>query len=154
MKHTTIIFVIATILFGCKESTEYRVDPRVNQYVENFFMEGEKRGHFFSRNNLIIEVIPGVGEVNKWDGLRHQAYCRVDPETGQILIKIDEQYVDSKNPSVECTVFHELGHGILKRSHKGNGTAPSIMKGQYWTSGYPLFIRDELIDELFANKGF
>lgn len=149
MKRTTIIFVIATILFGCEESTEYRVDPRVNQYVENFFIEGEKRGHFFSRNNLIIEVIPGVGKVNEYDGLRHMAYCHVDPKTGQIKIRIDEQYVNNNGTRVECTVFHELGHGLLKRSHSG---FPSIMTGQYWTS-QQVHTKDELIDELFANKG-
>lgn len=154
MKKTTIIFAIAAIvLFGCEESTEYRIDSRVNQYVENFFSEGEKRGHVFKRDNLIIIVQKGVGDVNKNDGLRHQAYCKTDPETGQVTIRIDEDYVESEHPSIECTVFHELGHGLLKRSHGIGVITPSLMKGNYWTDVFYRDMKEELIDELFENKG-
>ncbi len=154
MKKTTIIFAIAAIILcGCEKSTEYRVDSRVNQHVENFFSEGEKRGYFFKRDNLVIIVQKGVGDVNKYDGVRHQAYCKTDPETGQVTIRIDEDYVQSESPSVECTVFHELGHGLLRRTHGVGILVPSIMKGHYWVNDFYRDMKERLIDELFENKG-
>jgi len=154
MKKTKIIFAIAAIvLFGCEESTEYRVDHRVSPYVENFFSEGEKRGYVFKRDNLIIVVQKGVGDVNKYDGLRHQAYCHKDPETGQVTIRIDEDYVESESVTIECTIFHELGHGLLNRTHGVGVLVPSIMKGHYWTNYFYRDMKDELINELFENKG-
>jgi hypothetical protein len=147
-----IIIVFAFLAFSCDEGTEYRVDTRLAQYVENFFNEADSRGFHLRRDNLIMVSVPG---------LRHSlpdygevlALCGTDPKTGQITIQIDEEHLLSGDSlCIESTVFHEMGHGFLGRRDVSIGY--TIMNGrQYGCFNRRVSERDSLINELFANQG-
>ncbi|HEY5590495.1 MAG TPA: hypothetical protein VIK55_05705, partial [Paludibacter sp.] len=108
-----LIFLLLTIV-SCKNTNEYRVDASFADYLQRFESEASARGRTFDlkANGLIIEF---ANLKDNTAGLTHYE----DP----IRIEIDKTYWNDISNSAgadlmkEDLLFHELGHGLLKRDH-------------------------------------
>lgn len=144
---------------SCKDSKEYSVDSSFTDYLIRFENEGASRGHTFDPqiNGLIIEF----GNLTKNEaGLTHYEK--------PVRIQIDKTYWNAISKSAgadlmkEDLIFHELGHGLLKRDHLNttleNGDWKSIMCGgtkvdnRSWNINYRGIRRKYYLDELFNES--
>ncbi len=142
-------FIFIGFLQSCSinsfdQHIEYRVDPLLKPYVDQFYEEAEKRGVELQRVNLIVALNTDVINPN---------YLGVSQLIGdQRMILINQKYYDrfmneSDSLSVERLMFHEMGHAILNRKHI---LAFSIMNsGSYYKEYRIDSLRDVLIDEMF-----
>jgi len=128
------------------------VDSRLKDHVNNFYIEGEKRGKKLQKDNLVITLKKGLRNTNKRIGIT--AFDR--DFTGQITVYIDEEYYLNESIPNECkesTVFHELGHAVLlRKTHTDQ--IPSIMNSSnrfhcYKMSSDGESIKEQLLNELF-----
>jgi len=154
-----LIALLASFFTSCKDPNEYRVDAEFTDYLNRFVQEGASRGHTFdlTGNGLIIEF---AKLKNNNAGLTHYE----DP----IRIEIDKTYWTAISKTAgadmmkEDLIFHELGHGLLKREHLNltleNGDWKSIMcggdkvNGRAWNINYKGIRRNYYIDELFDES--
>jgi len=156
-----IVLALITALFfvSCKDPNEYRVNAEFTDYLNRFVQEGALRGHTFDLkgNGLIIEF---AKLKNNNAGLTHYE----DP----IRIEIDKTYWNAISKTAgadmmkEDLLFHELGHGLLKREHLNstleNGDWKSIMcggdkvNGRAWNINYKGIRRNYYVDELFDES--
>jgi len=163
MSKSSYCFVlICTSLFiftSCKDSKEYRVDSSFADYLQRFETEGASRGRTFDlqTTGLIIEF---ANLKDNTAGLTHYEK--------PIRIEIDKTYWDDISKSAgadlmkEDLIFHELGHGLLKRDHLNtsleNGDWKSIMCGgdkvdnRSWNINYRGMRRKYYLDELFNES--
>ena len=155
-KQFSLALLFLVLLNSCKDPKEYRIDPSFTDYLQRFETEAASRGHNFDpqTNGLIIEF---ANLTNSTAGLTHY-------ET-PIRIEIDKAYwadITGKagdDMMKEDLLFHELGHGLLGRSHLNttleNGDWKSIMCGgtkvgdRPWNINYKGVRRQYYIDELF-----
>ena len=155
-KHIYIALISLVLLISCKDPKEYRIDPVFTDYLKRFETEGALRGHNFSpqTDGLIIEFANLSANTA---GLTHY-------ET-PIRIEIDKAYWNDITSSVgadlmkEDLLFHELGHGLLGRSHLNttleNDDWKSILCGgtkvaeRAWNINYRGVRRKYYLDELF-----
>ena len=155
-KQISLALLCLVLLNSCKDPKEYRIDPAFTDYLQRFETEGASRGHNFDpqSNGLIIEF---ANLTNSTAGLTHY-------ET-PIRIEIDKTYWTDitgkagEDMMKEDLLFHELGHGLLGRSHLNstleNGDLKSIMCGgtkvgdRPWNINYRGARRQYYIDELF-----
>ncbi|MEI8273591.1 MAG: hypothetical protein WCG08_13295 [Paludibacter sp.] len=155
-KHIYIAFFSLVLLISCKDPKEYRIAPAFTDYLQRFETEGALRGHNFSpqTDGLIIEFANLSANTA---GLTHY-------ET-PIRIEIDKAYWNDITSSAgadlmkEDLLFHELGHGLLGRSHLNttldNDDWKSIMCGgtkvadRAWNINYRGVRRKYYVDELF-----
>ena len=146
-------------LTSCKDSKEYSVDSTFTDYLIRFEAEGASRGHTFDpqNNGLIIEF---GNLANNDAGLTHYEK--------PVRIQIDKTYWNAISKSAgadlmkENLIFHELGHGLLKRDHLNetlaNGDWKSIMCGgnkvgdRSWNINYRGIRRKYYLDELFNES--
>ena len=153
-----LAFFFLVLLNSCKDPKEYRIDPEFSDYLQRFEAEAAASGYNFDpqTNGLIIEF---ADLTNGTAGLTHY-------ET-PIRIEIDKTYWSEIKGSAgedlmkEDLLFHELGHGLLGRSHLNstldNGDWQSIMCGgtkvgeRPWNINYRGVRRQYYVDELF-NK--
>lgn len=155
-----IIFLIILVSFSCKEySPVYNVDPELKPFVDSFFHEGEIRGVFLPNDNLIM-IFSSDSLIN---GMPYNGYTKY--ETGynadpQIRSYINFAYFKANNNPysrlcLESTIFHELGHGILKRQHTNTSSIMNtsircyLQKHAVTDSSSQ---REQLLDELFHHK--
>lgn len=156
-KHITLILLIA--LSGCKDQTEYRIDPEFEPYVTQFTAEAALFGHNFNfeQTGLIIEF---ADLKDNKAGL-----CHFEKP---IRIEIDESYwkaigeYSGGDLQREHLIFHEMGHGILDRDHENgflpNGDWKSLMcggdrvDGKSWNINYAGERRTYYIRELFDKN--
>ncbi|HEY6913944.1 MAG TPA: hypothetical protein VI413_04640 [Paludibacter sp.] len=154
-----ILLVFQIFLPSCKDPNEYRVDPAFADYLLRFENEVGARGRTFdvTTNGLIIEF---ATLKNNTAGLTHYE--------NPIRIEIDRTYWNSISNTAgadlmkENLIFHELGHGLLKRKHLNstleNGDWKSIMCGgtkvnnRPWNINYKGIRRDYYIEELFNQN--
>lgn len=105
-------------------------------------MEGKKRGYDYSGGNIVITV----GNIDS--DVRGKYYERYD---GVIEIVINEVYFGQSYITDTITIFHELGHGLLKRSHKSK--CSSIMSSGYGCRDlYWQLHKEKMLDELFSTS--
>jgi len=153
-----LIFLLLTIV-SCKDTNEYRVDASFADYLQRFESEASARGRTFDlkANGLIIEF---ANLKDNTAGLTHYE----DP----IRIEIDKTYWNDISNSAgadlmkEDLLFHELGHGLLKRDHLNtpldNGDWKSIMCGgdkvgdRSWNINYHGIRRAYYLEELFNES--
>ncbi|HET7732487.1 MAG TPA: hypothetical protein VFK73_01515, partial [Paludibacter sp.] len=154
-----ILLVFLIFLPSCKDPNEYRVDPAFADYLLRFENEVGARGRTFdvTTNGLIIEF---ATLKNSTAGLTHYE--------NPIRIEIDRNYWNDISKTAgadlmkEDLIFHELGHGLLKRKHLNttleNGDWKSIMCGgtkvnnRPWNINYKGVRRAYYIDELFNES--
>ena len=153
--------VFASILFftSCKDEHEYRVEEEFENYVIRFEEEASKR-------NLPINL-HSQGLIIEFANLKdNQAgLCHYE---NPIRIEVDKTYWQAISSTQgadlmkENLIFHELGHGILKRDHINtileNGDWKSIMCGgtkvdnRPWNINYRGVRRNYYVDELFKES--
>lgn len=138
------IFLIALILTSCEvfNPTEFKVQEELKPYVESFYREAKLRGHNPPRNNAII-TISDLSSKCKCNGLTTYNPGGAWTDNPQVWIEINKAYFEkSDSARIAFTVFHELGHGVLKRFHINT-----------WSIMNPGINRDkidkETIDELY-----
>jgi len=152
---------LSSCFSGFDETIEYRIDPRVEYYVEQFYVEGEDRGLVFDRYNLIVIVqrhntgrfVYKQDPKIQLDGLSitqgTQRVVFIDLEIVEQGL-IDEEGSEGPANKLEIVIFHELGHALLNRKH--NNDSRSIMSDRFepllMTRGW----RTEVLDELFYGK--
>lgn len=147
------------VLSSCKDTNEYRVDGAFVEYLLRFENEAAARQRIFDVHStgLIIEF------ANLKDGNAGLTHFE-DP----IRIEIDRSYWDAISLKAgadlmkEDLIFHELGHGLLKRSHLNstleNDEWKSIMCGgskvnnRSWNINYRGLRKSYYIDELFNES--
>lgn len=154
----SIIFFV--LLFtSCNNENEYRVEGEFEEYVVRFENEASERNLPLNLHNdgLIIEF---ADLKDNQAGLCHYE--------NPIRIEIDKTYWEAISPTKgadymkENLLFHELGHGILKRDHLNttleNDDWKSIMCGgdkvdnRPWNINYRGLRRDYYVDELFNES--
>jgi len=155
------IISLISLLFlpSCKDPDEYRIDPAFTDYLLRFENEAGGRGRTFNLtdNGLIIEF---AALKNGTAGLTHYE--------NPIRIEIDRDYWTAISKTAgadmmkEDLIFHELGHGLLKRKHLNttleNGDWKSIMcggtkvNGREWNINYKGIRRAYYVDELFNEN--
>jgi hypothetical protein len=159
-KYYFVLIALAAVFFtSCKDPHEYRVDAEFTDYLNRFEKEGASRGRTFdlAGSGLIIEF---ATLKNNDAGLTHY-------ET-PIRIEIDKTYWNAISKTAgadmmkEDLIFHELGHGLLKREHLNstleNDDWKSLMcggdkvNGRSWNINYRGFRRNYYIDELFNES--
>lgn len=161
MKLNKIIhFTLSTLLLiSCGDPHEYSVDSIFTTYVNRFEQEAAKRGKDYKlqTEGLIIEFAKLKDE--------QAGLCHYEKP---IRIEVDSVYwrkisfVAGADYMKEDLIFHELGHGILKRKHLNtvleNGDWKSMMCGgekvdnRPWNINYRRARRDYYVDELFNES--
>lgn len=117
--------ILLLLLSSCElfNPTDYEVQEELKPYVDSFYQDGSNLGYQLPQDNLIIKLQKGLRE-------SCQCYGRTTWEEGdwsanpQVRTYIDEDYfykVDSANKAF--TIYHELGHGVLKRKAHTNRTS-------------------------------
>ena len=152
-----IILLLILVFSSCKkEVNRYEVEPLLDPYLQLFLQEGSKRG---------VEIdVKGNGllmEFTELEGLTIGLCTYQDP----LLVQIDRdywsettQYEDQENLRQDV-VFHELGHGLLNRSHDNsyleNYEWKTIMcggdevDGRDWAVNFNGYRKEYYLDELF-----
>lgn len=146
-------------LTSCKNPTEYSVDSAFTPYLNRFDSLAQLRGKNFDpqKTGLIIQF---ANLTNGNAGLTHYE--------SPIRIEIDKTYWNDISNYAgaemmkEDLIFHELGHGLLKRDHLNtnleNGDWKSMMCGgtkvnnRPWNINYRGIRRDYYINELFDQS--
>lgn len=150
------LLLVVIIFSSCNDPNEYRVDSAFTRYLARFEAEASSRNISLDINNtgLIIEF---ASLKNGNAGLTHFE--------NPVRIEIDRTYwnaiglKEGGELMKEQLIFHELGHGVLKRDHLNqvleNNEWKSIMCGgtkinnRSWNVNYKGLRRDYYIDELF-----
>jgi hypothetical protein len=156
---TYILFLLVLQFSSCKDPNEYRIDSAFKGYLNRFDSLALIHGKTFDSKSkgLIIEF---ADLKNNNAGLTHF-------ET-PIRIEIDKTYWNDISSSAgadlmkEDLIFHELGHGLLKRDHSNtlleNGDWKSMMCGgekvenRPWNINYRGIRHGYYIDELFDES--
>jgi hypothetical protein len=153
------LLVLFAFLFSCGEEdpapVRYQIDPQAASLVALFMEEGRNRGVQVPQNNLIVELTGPVKSGNQL--VCASAWGEVNGYR-QNLVQIDSQCDAWRYGGAgrEILVFHELGHALLKRTHK-DGRFPRgplvSMMATSWNFG-DLYLTDSskrpyYLDELF-----
>lgn len=152
LKNIFVILAVA-LFFGCeKQEIVLTIDPELQPYFDAFVEEGSKRGRTIQMDEYLLTA--SIQEINR---PKIAGQCTQSEGTiSQILI--DQKYWRGYSTlQRESLVFHELGHCILKRSHRDdkdlNGNCVSIMESGagncemlYNTENRPFYL-----DELFSE---
>lgn len=158
VNHIVLLSLLAFV--SCREdANRYEVEPLLDPYLQMFLQEGSKRGMNFDVKNdgLLMEF-------TDLDGLTIGLCTYQRP----LLIQIDKdywqettQYEDQENLR-QNVVFHELGHGLLNRSHDNryleNYEWKTIMcggddvDGRDWSVNFNGYRKDYYLDELFNMR--
>ena len=154
-----LLFAATATLFSCKDRTEYRVASDFQIYVDRFEQEAAARNRDFNfeSSGLIIDFS------DLKDGVA--GLCHYEKP---IRIEVDKEYWDSLGEQEgtelmrEELLFHEMGHGILNRTHTNsvliNDEWKSIMcggdeiTGRTWNINYRGERRNYYLDELFNES--
>lgn len=165
LKAFIVIIVCVSVFTSCgngKEPTGTAAE--FEPYIERFVNEGKDRGYDYSseKENVIMQFADlGNGQAGYTDDTQKPP-----------LIKIDRTYWNEINKyegadlMKEFIVFHELGHGLLKRKHENsvfpNGDWKTMMRGgdklingRQWNVNYRGERREYYLNELFdeGNTG-
>jgi hypothetical protein len=143
-------YLIFLLLIGCQvyPEPEYRVDPRLQMHVNEFYHQAAIRGIDLHKNIIVsIEDIDAAGQAFKYGD---QAIVIISPNTYEYLTSGDWVHGDSVRYGLENLVFHELGHAVLRRKHCEwySLMDPNISMFAYVHKPVD---RQILVDELFAN---
>lgn len=153
--HIALLSILT--LYSCKDEVKrYEVDPVLDPYLQLFLQEGSKRG---------VEIdVKGNGllmEFTKLEGLTIGLCTYQDP----LLVQIDRDYwtetthYEDQENLRQNVVFHELGHGLLNRSHNNNILENYEWKtimcggddvdGRDWAVNFNGYRKEYYLDELF-----
>ncbi|MDR0370379.1 MAG: hypothetical protein LBH80_00770 [Prevotellaceae bacterium] len=156
------LILIACVLFfaACGNSNEPKGGPvELQLYVDRFLQEAKSRGYNYAAEAENVTM--------KFGTLSDGQAGYTDATKSPVLITIDKLYwdnigkFDGADLMKEFIVFHELGHGILNRSHENplfdNGDWKTMMRGgdvqsdeKEWNVNYRGERRNYYLNELFG----
>lgn len=157
--------VLFSAVLGCQSSSQpepaqYSVPTELEPYIQSFREQASQRNVSVSTTNLIVTFGATQGE-------DICGQCVLESgKPPRITLNSDEYcWKNASENERECLVFHELGHCLLKQTHKPdrfpNGAYVSLMNPDdvaiYATCHYPIggdvcdkrYRRSYYIDELF-----
>ena len=138
-----IITCFFTSCFSFIDERIYSIDPKLEPYYKMFLEEGKKRGYGYNRHDIIMYFSELKG---------HKAGISVNRIDYVIEIAIDRTNWNNSNENIrEVLIMHELGHGILQRSHNNNCNSVMIQANDCKFYNY-LKRRKEMLDELFSTS--
>lgn len=150
-----IIIATALTLTSCmdltSQTTETRIDPTLQPYVDRFFAEAHARGVNVGPSDLIVEFVADIpNALGKSIGVGDQRRVIIDRADFDYYVTHPKDSLDPTAP-IENLIFHELGHAILGRAH--NDPNFSIMASLCPLRAYQGndSIRTVLVNELFKN---
>ena len=138
-------YILLFLLFCCISDDPEYIDPFLAPYYTTFQIEAGRLGI-----NL-----PSKSVVLTWKELEvDRAHCHGGTTSIKICVNSNFFRVESEyNYKLEATIFHELGHGLLNRSHIDpiDGTETSLMTvpgmREDWINGTK---REYYLKELFG----
>ena len=120
MKRLNLLMIVTCLLFSnsCEKEDQTVIEPDFQEYIDRFVTEAELR-------NIKIDI--SKLKVSYGDTLKH--YCGYGmPNDVVINSNCWENYAEVQK---EILLFHELGHGLLRRMHDNsklpNGDFKTIM---------------------------
>lgn len=153
------VFCISVLVFtSCKESSldVHNVEAEFEPYIQKFFTDAERYGTPISDKNVVMKF------ANLTDGKAGVCYMNRIP----VYIEIDrDNWNNLVGPNAsnekEDLIFHEMGHGFLRRLHDNtelqNKDWKTIMCGDELPDGrgpninYRGMRKEYYIKELFTN---
>jgi len=138
------------LVIGCGDKTpqpltyEYKIDPRLKYYVEDFYTEAQKRNVCLEKENLIVEIV----DVPDSMGAIGLATLKA---SGQRIIQIDSTHFELYKYNfymIENLVFHEMGHVVLERRHNNHYSLMNTL-APHNIYNLDLEMRKLLLHELF-----
>lgn len=159
-RHIAIFVVLALMLVSCKETPTdvHSVHPDFEEYVQRFFAYAESYGVPIEDKNIIMQFSNSLAS-----GKAGVCHMNFKP----IKIEINEGYWITFSGSPiedeikEDLIFHEMGHGFLRRYHDNtelqNGDWKTVMLGDALPHGrasninYRGMRKDYYIKELFTQ---
>jgi len=131
-------FIFISFLQSCSldsfdQQIEYRIDPLLKPYVDQFYKEAEVRGIELQRVNLIVKISTNIGS----------KYGLSESINGQKVVSINSYLIEGNDLRLQIIIFHELGHSLLNRHHFDD--VKSIMN----TSPCSTCFDEQYLDELF-----
>lgn len=157
-KFTYLFAALLLLLTSCKESnTEvHNVAAEFDPYIQKFFADAERYGYAIPDKNIVMKFAKldgnkaGVTYMN-----RVPVYIEIDEESWHNMVGPNE---DNER---ENLIFHEMGHGFLRRLHKNdvlqNGDWQTMMCGDELPNGrgsninYRGIRKEYYIKELFTE---
>lgn len=144
MRELILVTLLFMLFIGCSAVDEPEpylyIDDDLQQHVDDFFVEGSKRG----RGDLELPLSFQL-EFNVY--IKGAGLTRTFP-SGKVEVFISSKYFTWSRSDREYVVFHELAHAILKRSHNKDNN--SIMCADLYPSlEYYRANREEMLDELY-----
>ncbi len=132
-------------LFSCISSQYEYLDPDLAPYYQAFQIEAERLGVNLPSKSIVLT----------WKELEVvRAHCHTGKTSIKICVNSNFYNRSSEyNRKLEATIFHELGHGLLNRSHVEpiNGVETSLMTvpgmREDWINGTK---REYYLRELFG----
>lgn len=110
VRRICINMALLALLVSCEDFTftqVYRIDPRLEKYVDRFIYEANGRGLRVERRNLIAELSSDPNWVDKV----RQGRCIQKSVQMKVLI-YEPAFNDNTEARNEQLIFHELGHWI------------------------------------------
>lgn len=137
---------------------ESRIDLRVAEMVDNFFLDAESHGYSSSLRQMIFSV--KFGEIKGFDGKKTilgvcQSYKdSQDKHLGiagsNYIILSKDRFPKLSKKLQEYVIYHELGHCALGLGHSDD--TADIMYPTTWTDKYWINEKEELLDKLFNRN--
>lgn len=149
----TLLLLITTSCSDILDESHISIDPKLKSFYNSFIKEGKKRGYDLSNKDITImfdTLTYGLEGITTHGTI---PLIRVNYKFFKNNEKTFFQNSDSTNWfDVQYTIFHELGHALLYRSHTDKW---SIMDCCAWSRGDYLDTykkRQQLITELFNEQ--
>lgn len=126
--------------------SQFYITPELEGYYNNFKKEAELRGVVIVDDNLIMVLTDGYARENGGNAIYKKG-------VHQDYIYVEREHFKKRGILIEMTVFHELGHARLGRSHSEGWSLMNykISGGESWPTCYGEICRDLIIDELFKR---
>jgi hypothetical protein len=156
MKSLYVYFtVILLTVISCTDfdpTLEFKIDPRLKEYVTSFYQEADER-NIPLHKNLIVKIAflePDINGRTKYEG--RQRIVIINQSLYDYYITEFAPKMDPKHFMLEQLMYHELGHALLARKHCND--CYSIMSQDLSLHEYAVRPekRQVLIDELFTNR--
>jgi len=162
MKKITYYLLFTLLFFSCKQDEfEAITSEELRPFIDDFVVEGEKRGVTLSADRLEAFLLTALSEERAdnvcglgWSNFNNQ-------QTQRIEILNNELCWDSRSEiERENLIFHELGHALLGRDHLNstfpNGISNSIMcsGSEGFCSNFGVYYDNEILKDYYLDELF
>lgn len=135
LKYLPVLFVLLSCDFD--RTVEYRIDDRLKPYVNKFYEEASHYGISLRSEDLTV----GISDIGDVFGITY------DRRNVIIDYQFFNFYSKVYSYEVEVILFHELGHALLKQTHRDH--IRSIMNTSPNLRCLSSDKRVEMLEELF-----